>query len=134
MKVRVFPYFKILNFQSDDVTFLRNAETAILTKNERENTTTLVALTRTTLSKLKKSKLKKTTTNYRGRSELQLLCCYNSCKAVASNGEGWKPAFRVIVKSNLRSLIHRIQEFGRVSGRKTFIDSRELLASCHVLT
>ena len=50
MKVRIFPYFKILNFRSDDVTFLRNAETAILTKNERENTTTLVALTRTTLS------------------------------------------------------------------------------------
>ena len=37
MKVRIFPYFKILNFRSDDVTFLRNAETAILTKNEREN-------------------------------------------------------------------------------------------------
>ena len=89
MKVRIFPYFKILNFRSDDVTFLRNAKTAILTKNERENTTTtLVALTRTTLSKLKKSKLKKTTTNYRERSELQLLCCYNSCKAVANNGEG----------------------------------------------
>ena len=50
VKVRIFPYFKILNFRSDDVTFLRNAETAILTKNERENTTTLVALTRTTLS------------------------------------------------------------------------------------
>ena len=32
MKVRIFPYFKILNFRSDDVTFLRNAETAILTK------------------------------------------------------------------------------------------------------
>ena len=134
MKVRIFPYFKILNFRSDDVTFLRNAETAILTKNERENTTTLVALTRTTLSKLKKSKLKKTTTNYRERSELQLLCCYSGCRAVASNGEGWKPAFLVIVKSNLRSLIHRIQEFGKVSGRKTFIDSCELLASCHVLT
>ena len=50
VKVKIFPYFKILNFRSDDVTFLRNAETAILTENEREDTTTLVALTRTTLS------------------------------------------------------------------------------------
>ena len=48
--------------------------------------------------------------------------------------KGKKPAFRVVVKSNLRSLIHRIQESGRVSGRETFIDSYELLASCHVLT
>ena len=34
-----------------------------------------------------------TTTNCRSsrdRSELQLLCRYNSCKAVANNGEGWK--------------------------------------------
>ena len=36
MKVRIFPYFKILNFQSDDVTFLRNAETAILTKKREK--------------------------------------------------------------------------------------------------
>ena len=32
MKVKIFPYFKILNFRSDDVTFLRNAETAIFNK------------------------------------------------------------------------------------------------------
>ena len=32
VKVRIFPYFKILNFRSDDVTFLRNAETAIFNK------------------------------------------------------------------------------------------------------
>ena len=32
--------------------------------------------------------------------------------------KGKKPAFRVIVKSNLRSLFHRIQESGRVSGLK----------------
>ena len=48
--------------------------------------------------------------------------------------KGKKPALRVIVNSNLRSLIHWIQESGRVSGRITFIDSYELLASCHVLT
>ena len=36
MKVKIFPYFKILNFRTDDVTFLRNAKTAILTKNERK--------------------------------------------------------------------------------------------------
>ena len=83
MKVRIFPYFKILNFRSDDVTFLRNAETAILTKNERENTTTLVALTIATTIVIRK-----TAADCRKRSELQLLCCYNSCKAVANNGEG----------------------------------------------
>ena len=48
--------------------------------------------------------------------------------------KGKKSALRVIVNSNWRSLIHWIQESGRVSGRKTFIDSYELLASCHVLT
>ena len=32
VKVRIFPNFKILNFRSDDVTFLRNAETAIFNK------------------------------------------------------------------------------------------------------
>ena len=38
MKVRIFPYFKILNFRSDDVTFLRNAETAIFDrKRERRH-------------------------------------------------------------------------------------------------
>ena len=90
MKVRIFPYFKILNFRSDDVTFLRNAETAILTKNERENTTTLVALTTTTLSAIaNKTKIEiKKRQHSRERSELQLLCCYNSCKAIANNGEG----------------------------------------------
>ena len=30
----------------------------------------------------------------RDSSELQLLCRYNSGKAVANNGEGWKTAFR----------------------------------------
>ena len=48
--------------------------------------------------------------------------------------KGKKSALRVIVNSKLRSLIHWIQESRRVSGRKTFIDSYELLASCHVLT
>ena len=32
MKVKIFCYFEILNFRSDDVTFLRNAETAIFNK------------------------------------------------------------------------------------------------------
>ena len=44
----------------------------------------------------------KTTTKNRSnrdRSELQLLCRYNSCKAVANNGEGWKTAFRKENKS-----------------------------------
>ena len=32
VKVKIFCYFEILNFRSDDVTFLRNAETAIFNK------------------------------------------------------------------------------------------------------
>ena len=32
VKVRIFCCFEILNFRSDDVTFLRNAETAIFNK------------------------------------------------------------------------------------------------------
>ena len=115
VKVKIFPYFKILNFRSGDVTFLRNAKTAIFTKNEGKNRTTLSAITNSTKSRLE---INEELPNSRGRSELQLLCCYNSCKAVASNGEGWKPALRVSVNSTLRSLIHRIQESGRVSGRE----------------
>ena len=42
VKVRIFPYFKILNFRSGDVTFLRNAKTAIFTKNEGKNRTTFI--------------------------------------------------------------------------------------------
>ena len=36
VKVRIFPYFKILNFRSDDVTFLRNAEMAIFNKKREK--------------------------------------------------------------------------------------------------
>ena len=32
VKVKIFCYFEILNFRSDDVRFLRNAETAIFNK------------------------------------------------------------------------------------------------------
>ena len=32
VKVKIFCYFEILNFRSDDVTFLRNVETAIFNK------------------------------------------------------------------------------------------------------
>ena len=54
----------------------------------------------------------------REHSELQLLCRYNSCKAVADNGEWWKTAFRITRKSRLTSLIQWIQESGRVSELK----------------
>ena len=129
MKVKIFPYFKILNFRSDDVTFLRNAETAILTRNEKRNTTTLVALTiRTTIVIEKQQQI----------AENVPSCNYCAATIVArplqTTVKGKKPAFRIGKKSRSTGLIHRIQESGRVSGRKTFIDSYELLASCHVLT
>ena len=56
----------------------------------------------------------KTTTNCRvsrDGSELQLLCRYNSCKAVANNSEGLKTAFRKENKSGLGtetySILHK---------------------------
>ena len=116
MKVRIFPYFKILNFRSDDVTFLRNAETAILTKNERENTTTLVALTITTIIVIEKQQ------QIAGIAENVPSCNYCAATIVArplrATVKGEKPAFRIRRKSRLASLIQWIQEFGRVSGLK----------------
>ena len=86
MKVKIFPYFEILNFRSDDVTFLRNAKTAIFDKKRVKKQNNFYLRLRT----VRKSRLKNNNElqNSRGRSELQLLYCYNSCKAVANNGEG----------------------------------------------
>ena len=116
MKVRIFPYFRISNFRSDDVTFLRNAETAILTKNERENTTTLVALTITTIIVIEKQQ------QIAGIAENVPSCNYCAATIVArplrATVKGEKPAFRIRRKSRLASLIQWIQEFGRVSGLK----------------
>ena len=116
VKVRIFPYFKILNFRNDDVTFLRNAETAILTKNERENTTTLVALTITTIIVIEKQQ------QIAGIAENVPSCNYCAATIVArplrATVKGEKPAFRIRRKSRLASLIQWIQESGRVSGLK----------------
>ena len=116
VKVRIFPYFKILNFRSDDVTFLRNAETAILTKNERENTTTLVALTITAIIVIEKQQ------QIAGIAENVPSCNYCAATIVArplrATVKGEKPAFRIRRKSRLANLIQWIQEFGRVSGLK----------------
>ena len=116
VKVRIFPYFEILNFRSDDVTFLRNAETAILTKNERENTTTLVALTITTIIVIEKQQ------QIAGIAENVSSCNYCAATIVArplrATVKGEKPAFRIRRKSRLASLIQWIQESGRVSGLK----------------
>ena len=116
MKVRIFPYFKILNFRSDDVTFLRNVRNDHFGKRAKKKQNNISCD-----SKKNKNCDRKKTTNHgidRERSELQLLCRYNSCKAVASNGEGWKTAFRVTEESSLTCLIQWIQESGRVSGLK----------------
>ena len=116
VKVRIFPYFKILNFRSDDVTFLRNIRNGHFGKRAKKKQNNIS-------SDCEKNGNcgQETTTNQgvdRERSELQLLCRYNSCKAVANNGEGWKTAFRVTEKSSLTCLIQWIQESGRVLGLK----------------
>ena len=70
----------------------------------------------------------KTTTNCRSsrdRSELQLLCRYNSCKAVANNGEGWKTALR----EEDKGLITPDSRIRRGLGTGTFIILYKLLAS-----
>ena len=89
------------------------SETAILAKKLKSDRITIVALTKTTKIVIGKQQRKT-----EGRSELQLLCRYNSCKAVADNGEGWKIAFRITKKSRLTSLIQWIQESGKVSELK----------------
>ena len=116
VKVRIFPYFKILNFRSDDVTFLRNVRNGHFGRKAKKKLNNIS-------SDCEKNGNcgQETTTNQgvdRERSELQLLCRYNSCKAVANNGEGWKTAFRITEKSSLTCLIQWIQESGRVSGLK----------------
>ena len=99
MKVRIFPYFKILNFRSDDVTFLRNVRNGHFGKEVKEKQNNI-----SSDCEKNENSDQETTTNHgadRERSELQLLCRYNSCKAVANNGEGWKTAFRITEKSSL---------------------------------
>ena len=114
MKVKIFWYFEMLNFRSDDVKFLRNVRNRHFGKRAKKKPNNISCD-----SKKNGNSDQETTTSYgvdRERSELQLLCRYNSCKAVASNGEGWKTAFRVTEKSSLTCLIQWIQESGRVSG------------------
>ena len=87
---------------------------------------TIVALTKTTKIVIEEQQRKT-----EGRSELQLLCRYNSCKAVADNGEGWKITDYEEVKINeLDSVDSRIR---KGFGTGTFILLYKLLASCHVL-
>ena len=82
--------------------FCETSETAILTKTRKKRRTTLSAIANRTKIEIKNDNELQ---NSRGRSELQLLCCYNSCKAVANNGEGSETAFRNRRKSRLTSLI-----------------------------
>ena len=96
---------------------------AILEKDTEINTTTLEAIARTT--KIVIGKQQQKNRSDRDHSELQLLCRYNSCKAVANNGEGWKTAFR---KEN-KSLISPDSRIRRGLGTGTYIILYKLLAS-----
>ena len=78
MKARIFWCFKFSNY---DVIFLRNVRNGHFgTEPKYNRTTTAVVATRTTENL--ESELE-TSRNSRDRSDLQLLCRYNSCKAVA---------------------------------------------------
>ena len=113
MKVVGIRELLIFNFRSDYVTFLRNVRNGHFGKKVEEKQNNI------SCDREKHGDCeKKTKTNHgvnREHSELQLLCRYNSCKAVADNGEGWKTAFRITKKSRLTSLIQWIQESGRNS-------------------
>ena len=54
MKDRIFPYFKILNFRNDDVTFETSA-TAILAKRTKKNRTTLSVIANRTEIEIKEN-------------------------------------------------------------------------------
>ena len=76
---------------------MRNAETAILTKNERENTATLVALMITTIIVIEKQQ------QIAGTAENVPSCNYCAATIVArplrTTVKGKKPAFRIRKKS-----------------------------------
>ena len=57
------------------------------------------------------------------------MCRYNSCKAVANNGEGWKTVFR----KEDKSLISPDSGMRRGLGTGTFINLYKLLASLSCL-
>ena len=54
VKVKIFWYFEILNFRSDDEHFRETSETAILAEELKRNRTTLVAIARTAEIVIKK--------------------------------------------------------------------------------
>ena len=54
MKVKIFWYFEILNFRSDDEHFRETSVTAILAEELKRNRTTLVAIARTAEIVIKK--------------------------------------------------------------------------------
>ena len=81
--ILVFESFKNSN---DDVIFLRNVRGGHFDKKrERKHNNISCADDNNDNRDLKTAA---DCRNIRERSELQLLCCYNSCKAVANNGEG----------------------------------------------
>ena len=95
------------------------SETAILAKTRKKNTTTLVALTITTIIVIEKQQ------QITGIAENVPSCNYCAATIVArplrTTVKGEKPAFRIRKKSRLTSLIHWIQESGRVSGLKLLL-------------
>ena len=90
-----------------------------MAKNERENITTLVALTITTIIVIEKQQ------QIAVIAENVPSCNYCAATIVArplrTTMKGKKPAFRIRQKSRLTSLIQRIQESGRVSGLKLLL-------------
>ena len=65
-------------------------------KIQNKNRTTIeVAKTTTTTVVRKTTRMREIRQSIsRDRSELQRLCRYNRCKAIHTNGEGWKQAFQ----------------------------------------
>ena len=60
VKVRIFPYFKILNFRSDDVIFLRNVRSGHFRKRTKKNRTTLSVIVNRTKIEIKEKRQRTT--------------------------------------------------------------------------
>ena len=60
VKVRIFPYFKILNFRSDDVIFLRSVGSGHFRRRTKKNRTTLSVIANRTKIEIKEKRQRTT--------------------------------------------------------------------------
>ena len=123
VKVKIFWCFEILKIRSMTSYFWERSETAILAENRKKNTTTLVAIARTTRIVVEKQR------RIAEVAETAPSCNYCvatiAARPLRTTVKGGKPAFR---KEN-KILISPILGIRRGLGTGTFINLYKLLAS-----